>query len=171
MGIGMGIGKGGDILTWCSSWQSISCSVLVHSGGVHGGHYYAFIRPTLSDQWYVYYLFYLWLALFSYNNSRFLGLSWPCLGCRLLLLLLELASCCLQLDSFAWLSTSEHMHYLLAVIPGWSNFWWFGIVLEELISFLAVMHVSQQCSFDYFCPYNVEGNLCLKTNVSAVNWY
>ena len=28
------------------------CSVLVHSGGVHGGHYYAFIRPTLSDQWY-----------------------------------------------------------------------------------------------------------------------
>ncbi|PKA56995.1 Ubiquitin carboxyl-terminal hydrolase 12 [Apostasia shenzhenica] len=26
--------------------------VLVHSGGVHGGHYYAFIRPTLSDQWY-----------------------------------------------------------------------------------------------------------------------
>lgn len=28
-------------------------SVLVHSGGVHGGHYYAFIRPILSDQWYV----------------------------------------------------------------------------------------------------------------------
>ncbi|KAG6401642.1 hypothetical protein SASPL_138506 [Salvia splendens] len=27
-------------------------SVLVHSGGVHGGHYYAFIRPTLTDQWY-----------------------------------------------------------------------------------------------------------------------
>ncbi|KAJ7960361.1 ubiquitin carboxyl-terminal hydrolase 12 [Quillaja saponaria] len=27
-------------------------SVLVHSGGVHGGHYYAFIRPTFSDQWY-----------------------------------------------------------------------------------------------------------------------
>ncbi|CAI9765932.1 unnamed protein product [Fraxinus pennsylvanica] len=27
-------------------------SVLVHSGGVHGGHYYAFIRPTLNDQWY-----------------------------------------------------------------------------------------------------------------------
>ncbi|KAF3611037.1 hypothetical protein DY000_02050863 [Brassica cretica] len=27
-------------------------SVLVHSGGVHGGHYYAFTRPTLSDQWY-----------------------------------------------------------------------------------------------------------------------
>ncbi|XP_058787290.1 ubiquitin C-terminal hydrolase 12-like isoform X3 [Vicia villosa] len=27
-------------------------SVLVHSGGVHGGHYYAFIRPTLSEQWY-----------------------------------------------------------------------------------------------------------------------
>ncbi|KAJ9184616.1 hypothetical protein P3X46_004326 [Hevea brasiliensis] len=26
--------------------------VLVHSGGVHGGHYYAFIRPTLSDQWF-----------------------------------------------------------------------------------------------------------------------
>lgn len=31
---------------------SIVCSVLVHSGGVHGGHYYAFIRPTLSSQWY-----------------------------------------------------------------------------------------------------------------------
>ena len=30
----------------------VVCSVLVHSGGVHGGHYYAFIRPTLSDQWY-----------------------------------------------------------------------------------------------------------------------
>ncbi|KAJ6827494.1 ubiquitin carboxyl-terminal hydrolase 12-like [Iris pallida] len=27
-------------------------SVLVHSGGVHGGHYYAYIRPTLSDRWY-----------------------------------------------------------------------------------------------------------------------
>ncbi|KAL0367236.1 UNVERIFIED_CONTAM: Ubiquitin carboxyl-terminal hydrolase 12 [Sesamum radiatum] len=27
-------------------------SVLVHSGGVDGGHYYAFIRPTLSNQWY-----------------------------------------------------------------------------------------------------------------------
>jgi len=24
----------------------------VHSGGVHGGHYYAYIRPTLSDQWF-----------------------------------------------------------------------------------------------------------------------
>lgn len=29
-------------------------SVLVHSGGVHGGHYYAFIRPTLGGQWYKY---------------------------------------------------------------------------------------------------------------------
>jgi ubiquitin carboxyl-terminal hydrolase 7 len=27
-------------------------SVLVHSGGGHGGHYYAYIRPTLQDQWY-----------------------------------------------------------------------------------------------------------------------
>ncbi|KAL8152397.1 hypothetical protein V2J09_010157 [Rumex salicifolius] len=27
-------------------------SVLVHSGGIHGGHYYAYIRPTLSDQWF-----------------------------------------------------------------------------------------------------------------------
>lgn len=26
-------------------------SVLVHSGGVTGGHYYAFIRPTLTEQW------------------------------------------------------------------------------------------------------------------------
>ncbi|XP_026420599.1 ubiquitin carboxyl-terminal hydrolase 12-like [Papaver somniferum] len=27
-------------------------SVLVHSGGGNRGHYYAFIRPTLSDQWF-----------------------------------------------------------------------------------------------------------------------
>ncbi|XP_073291911.1 ubiquitin C-terminal hydrolase 13-like isoform X2 [Primulina huaijiensis] len=27
-------------------------SVLVHRGDVHGGHYYAFIRPALSSQWY-----------------------------------------------------------------------------------------------------------------------
>ncbi|XP_027367555.1 ubiquitin carboxyl-terminal hydrolase 13-like isoform X2 [Abrus precatorius] len=27
-------------------------SVLVHSGGVHGGHYYAYITPTLSNQWF-----------------------------------------------------------------------------------------------------------------------
>ncbi|KAI9157792.1 hypothetical protein LWI28_028181 [Acer negundo] len=27
-------------------------SIMVHSGGVHGGHYYAYIRPTLSDQWF-----------------------------------------------------------------------------------------------------------------------
>ncbi|KAF5959433.1 hypothetical protein HYC85_000642 [Camellia sinensis] len=27
-------------------------SVLVHSGGVDGGHYYAYIRPTLTDQWF-----------------------------------------------------------------------------------------------------------------------
>ncbi|KAL5221469.1 hypothetical protein ABZP36_026182 [Zizania latifolia] len=27
-------------------------SVLVHSGGGHGGHYYAFIQPDLSDIWY-----------------------------------------------------------------------------------------------------------------------
>lgn len=26
-------------------------SVLVHSGGVHGGHYYAYIRPTTSGKW------------------------------------------------------------------------------------------------------------------------
>lgn len=26
------------------------CSVLVHSGGVHGGHYYAFIRPD-GQKW------------------------------------------------------------------------------------------------------------------------
>ncbi|KAI3906979.1 hypothetical protein MKW92_023595 [Papaver armeniacum] len=26
--------------------------VLVHSGGGHGGHYYAFIRPKLSEQWF-----------------------------------------------------------------------------------------------------------------------
>jgi len=36
-------------------------SVLVHSGGVHGGHYYAFIRPTLSDQWCV---FISWILVF-----------------------------------------------------------------------------------------------------------
>ncbi|KAI3952853.1 hypothetical protein MKW92_019982 [Papaver armeniacum] len=27
-------------------------AVLVHSGGGHGGHYYAFIRPTISEQWF-----------------------------------------------------------------------------------------------------------------------
>ncbi|KAI3914506.1 hypothetical protein MKW92_004445 [Papaver armeniacum] len=27
-------------------------AVLVHSGGGHGGHYYAFIRPTVSKQWF-----------------------------------------------------------------------------------------------------------------------
>ncbi|KAI3856937.1 hypothetical protein MKX03_012345, partial [Papaver bracteatum] len=27
-------------------------AVLVHSGGGHGGHYYAFIRPTVSEQWF-----------------------------------------------------------------------------------------------------------------------
>ncbi|KAL5701003.1 ubiquitinyl hydrolase 1 [Ranunculus cassubicifolius] len=27
-------------------------SVLVHRGGVSGGHYYAFIKPSLSDQWF-----------------------------------------------------------------------------------------------------------------------
>jgi ubiquitin carboxyl-terminal hydrolase 7 len=27
-------------------------SVLVHSGGIHGGHYYAYIRPMLGEQWY-----------------------------------------------------------------------------------------------------------------------
>ncbi|KAI9124666.1 hypothetical protein K1719_004588 [Acacia pycnantha] len=27
-------------------------SVVVHSGGVHRGHYYAYIRPTLSNQWF-----------------------------------------------------------------------------------------------------------------------
>ncbi|XP_057422809.1 ubiquitin C-terminal hydrolase 13-like isoform X2 [Lotus japonicus] len=27
-------------------------SVLVHSGGVHGGHYFAYIRPTLSNEWF-----------------------------------------------------------------------------------------------------------------------
>ncbi|KAL9319024.1 hypothetical protein ACSQ67_015541 [Phaseolus vulgaris] len=27
-------------------------SVLVHSSGVNGGHYYAYIRPTLSDEWF-----------------------------------------------------------------------------------------------------------------------
>ena len=26
-------------------------SVLVHSGGVHGGHYYAYIRPATSGKW------------------------------------------------------------------------------------------------------------------------
>lgn len=42
---------------------SLQCSVLVHSGGVHGGHYYAFIRPKLSDQWYI--QFNIWIELSS----------------------------------------------------------------------------------------------------------
>lgn len=42
---------------WYAYWDHnyellFAFSVLVHSGGVHGGHYYAYIRPTLSDQWY-----------------------------------------------------------------------------------------------------------------------
>lgn len=41
------------IIDDCSNLRNFHIgSVLVHSGGVHGGHYYAFIRPTLSDQWY-----------------------------------------------------------------------------------------------------------------------
>ncbi|WMV31567.1 hypothetical protein MTR67_024952, partial [Solanum verrucosum] len=40
----------GFIVGWAT--PPVSLSVLVHSGGVHGGHYYAYIRPTLSDQWY-----------------------------------------------------------------------------------------------------------------------
>jgi len=27
-------------------------SVLVHSGGPNGGHYFAFVRPLTSEQWY-----------------------------------------------------------------------------------------------------------------------
>ncbi|XP_074566066.1 ubiquitin C-terminal hydrolase 13-like isoform X2 [Curcuma longa] len=36
------------------SWRDLELllDVLVHSGGVHGGHYYAFIRPDLSEQWF-----------------------------------------------------------------------------------------------------------------------
>ena len=37
---------------WSLILSTFHDSVLVHSGGVHGGHYYAFIRPTLSDHWY-----------------------------------------------------------------------------------------------------------------------
>ena len=43
---------------------SLDCSVLVHSGGVNGGHYYAFIRPTLSNQWYGLVLNSRWLNAF-----------------------------------------------------------------------------------------------------------
>ena len=43
-------------------------SVLVHSGGVHGGHYYAFIRPTLSDQWWTIFFVTHFVCLF---NSMF----------------------------------------------------------------------------------------------------
>jgi hypothetical protein len=32
--------------------RPLLCSVLVHSGGIHGGHYYAFIRPQLGSQWF-----------------------------------------------------------------------------------------------------------------------
>ncbi|KAL6545295.1 hypothetical protein OROGR_009169 [Orobanche gracilis] len=35
-----------------SAVKYLNLSVLVHNGGVHGGHYYAFIRPTVSNQWY-----------------------------------------------------------------------------------------------------------------------
>ena len=30
----------------------VSCSVLVHSGGVNGGHYCAFIKPAREDSWF-----------------------------------------------------------------------------------------------------------------------
>ncbi|KAJ6727514.1 UBIQUITIN-SPECIFIC PROTEASE 12-RELATED [Salix purpurea] len=40
-------------------------SVLVHSGGVHGGHYYAYIRPTLSDQ-----CFELMACRFKFDDER-----------------------------------------------------------------------------------------------------
>ena len=42
----------GNFLVNLNVLSSLDCSVLVHSGGVNGGHYYAFIRPTLSNQWY-----------------------------------------------------------------------------------------------------------------------
>lgn len=32
----------------------ILCSVLVHSGNVSSGHYFAFIKPTKDKTWYVY---------------------------------------------------------------------------------------------------------------------
>ncbi|XP_057990811.1 ubiquitin C-terminal hydrolase 12-like isoform X3 [Hevea brasiliensis] len=41
-----------NLYTLHSSQLLLVFSVLVHSGGVHGGHYYAYIRPTLSDQWF-----------------------------------------------------------------------------------------------------------------------
>lgn len=51
-------------------------SVLVHSGGLHGGHYYAYIRPTLSEQWYAVKTFFFPLIFFfstSYviNNTPY----------------------------------------------------------------------------------------------------
>lgn len=65
-------------------WNSYSaillvCSVLVHSGGVHGGHYYAYIRPTLSDQWYAYlfpwFLFHAVRYILVFTNLFMLLLS------------------------------------------------------------------------------------------------
>jgi hypothetical protein len=52
---------------------SLQCSVLVHSGGVHGGHYYAFIRPKLSDQWYIQFNIWIKLFFFRYLNTSFAG--------------------------------------------------------------------------------------------------
>lgn len=40
------------ILPCLLTLTSIYNSVLVHTGGLHGGHYYAYVRPTLSEQWY-----------------------------------------------------------------------------------------------------------------------
>jgi uncharacterized UBP type Zn finger protein len=53
------------------------CSVLVHSGGVHGGHYYAFIRPTLSDQWCVLYFEFFVLASQYLNHEKIPYLTLP----------------------------------------------------------------------------------------------
>lgn len=39
------------LISFYMTYYVVDYSVLVHSGGVHGGHYSAFIRPNLSHQW------------------------------------------------------------------------------------------------------------------------
>lgn len=62
------------------------CSVLVHSGGVHGGHYYAYIRPTLSDQWCeLYCISHLFVSLCRFPSQFWFNLISVYIGAVILL--------------------------------------------------------------------------------------
>ena len=69
-------------------------SVLVHSGGVTGGHYYAFIRPTLTDQWWV---FCFGLSVHEEELRPFKGSAW-----MMSLLLLSLMPMPMSIGFMIW---------------------------------------------------------------------